>query len=104
MLSTISPLQKHFHGSTLETCHGAIYITQFILKHWQNANQSGIFLIFYINPSKASNNKLHLGTLHQWLLGRAEGLQLGRFTPVRLHEKKKSELKSKWRGQVQHLY
>ncbi|KAA1131828.1 hypothetical protein PGTUg99_028227 [Puccinia graminis f. sp. tritici] len=60
-------------------------IAQFILKHWQHAHQSGVFKIFYIDPIEASNNKLHMGTLHRWFLGRAEGLRLGRFSQIQKH-------------------
>ena len=79
-------------------------IAQFILKHWRNANQSGVFRIFYLDPREASNHDLHLGTLHRWFLGRAEGLRLGRFSPVRQSAKKASESKSKWRSQLQHIH
>ncbi|OAV86856.1 hypothetical protein PTTG_29696 [Puccinia triticina 1-1 BBBD Race 1] len=76
-------------------------IAQFILKHWRHAHQYGVFKRFYIDPSEASNQELHMGTLHRWFLGRAEGLRLGRFSPIRQNNKKQSELKSKLRSQLQ---
>ena len=76
-------------------------IAQFILKHWRNANQSGVFQIFYIDPSKASNHELHLGILHRWFLARAEGHRLGRFCDDRQNDKRYQESKCKWRSQVQ---
>ena len=80
------------------------FIAQFILKHWRNANHSGVFQIFYIDPNEAANPNVHLGILHRWFMGRAEGLRLGRFSPVQQNNKKKSESKSKWRSQVRHLF
>ncbi|EHS64397.1 uncharacterized protein PGTG_22194 [Puccinia graminis f. sp. tritici CRL 75-36-700-3] len=78
-------------------------IAHFILKHWRHAHQHGVFKLFYIDPVEAANQELHMGTLHRWFLGRAEGLRLGRFSGIRVNNKKKSEFKSKLRSQVRNF-
>ncbi|KNZ46792.1 hypothetical protein VP01_694g7 [Puccinia sorghi] len=74
---------------------------QFALKQWMNAKHAGVFQIFYIDTIKALNDKLHLGILHCWFYGRAEGLRLGRFSGVCQNDKSKYKSKSKSQGQLQ---
>jgi hypothetical protein len=75
-------------------------LAKFIIKHWGNAQHAGSLKAFYIDPAKSSNSVLQLGVLHQWFVGRKDGVRLGYFSPTRKTAKKKSEKISKFQLQV----
>ena len=97
--------QSGFPGSTFawdqpwEGTWNAMF-SKFILKHWQNANDTGAFKAFHIDPTHSSNHSLQAGVLHRWFIGRKDGLRLGKYSPERIEVKKKSQKKSKLRLQV----
>jgi hypothetical protein len=81
-------------------CRWNQLLAKFIIKHWGNAQRAGSLKAFYIDPAESSNSVLQLGVLHQWFVGRKDGVRLGYFSPRRKTAKKKSEKISKFQLQV----